>query len=170
MFEMPLDALCNQIVSSLLPEQARENEAVYISFDVRMQDYAVPSPSVGFSAGLHLIYHCRPHSNYITVFSAVTESPFAKLKEIPADQWQHESSHDSCWRDVSIFNSTFFEMATDLNELRTKKGLPTLPPKDFSTFVSFRPFNFNKLYEWVRVEVERDPNDLRNYKRTLKLL
>lgn len=152
----------------LLP--AGNEKAMYFSFDCGL-GYYVDSRTVSnrFNQrrGLHLLYHLKPGYGSISVFSAVTESPFAKLKDISA--WKHEVTHDSCWRDVRIFTEVYFEMAEKINQALLEKQIsPAVAPAAMSEYTSFR--SLNNLFELVPVSISVDNTDNRNYKRVIHLL
>lgn len=164
MLSIRIDRIAYQIVEDILLGNGRENEALYLNFDVRLSYYD-NGRTYDQSRGLHLLYHVLPGMRYVNVFSGVTRSPFGKLSEV-RKELKHEVSHDSCWRDVRIFSDTYFEMANCINEERKKQGLSEVAPKDMSEHNSFR----QKLFEWVPVKVSKDPNDSHNYRKLVKLL
>jgi hypothetical protein len=94
MLQMRLDRLVQQIVSHHLLGQGREKEALYLNFDLRMSSFS-KSDTFDASRGLHLLYHLRPGYQSVSVFSAVTDSPFSGCAGM---KWKHEVTHDSCWR------------------------------------------------------------------------
>ena len=166
MFEMKIDYLAASIVRSVFQEGGREGQALHLHFDLRLSDYSEEIDATK-SAGLHLLYWARPKSDWITVFSGVTESPFDGLHKVQA--WTMEASHDSCWRDIKIVNSLYFGMAEELNQIRAQEGLAPKAPRDFSQFASFPLFE-EDLYRWIPCEVNRDPGDSSGYRRVIKLL
>lgn len=163
MFEMRLDSLVQQIVKSHFPYKNPDfaNKGLYVAFDVRMSDYDV---DVTHSAFIHLIYHAQPESNCITVFAGLSTQS-SSIKDVK--EWKHEITHDSCWRNINVFNSVYFYMAEKLNETRKEKGLSEKAPKDFHTFVDF-PFVSDKLYDLIPIAIAKDPEN--HYKRILTLL
>jgi len=97
MLEMKIERLAEQIVRHHLLGQGRKKEALYLNFDLRLS-----SNRFDQSRGLHLLYHQIPDCASVSVFSAMTLSPFGRIGEITS--WEHDVSHDSCWRDIGIFH------------------------------------------------------------------
>lgn len=166
MFEMRIDALVAAIVRATFRDGGRKDQALHFHFDLRLSDYSEGIDATK-SAGLHLLYYALPGHHTITVFSGVIENPFDGIQKVPA--WTHESSHDSCWRDIHATTSLYFEMAEGLNKIREQEGLEPKAPKDFSHFASFALFE-EEICRWVAVEVNRDRSDPYGYQRTIKLL
>lgn len=165
MFSLRFDQLVSTIVNQELVGKGRDKEVLYINFDCRIA-YYTNEKSYNQSRGLHLIYGCRPGYSYVDVFSGVTESPFGSIREV--ESWKHETSHSSCWRDIKVFSSLYFEMAELINAERAKDGLKPVAPIKMSEHNSFR--NHNRLFDWVPAIVETDPLDEYRYKRILKLI
>lgn len=165
MFKMPLSTLV-QIIAKTELAKIKEGEALHLHFDVRMNDFFNDSDA-SRSAGIHLLFSCSPGSNYITVFSAVTDSPFDEIKKVK--EWTHESTHDSCWRDIKIFNDVYFGMAKELNEERKKRGFATKGPMEFNKHVGFAGVK-GEMSRWVKVKIMKDPTDLYSYRRTVEVL
>lgn len=165
MFEMRLDRLAQQIVSHNLCGQGRKDEALHLDFDVRLSCPEIPDTII---RGIHLLYHQMPHHASISVFSGVTPSPFDKHSAVK--EWKHEVTHDSCWRDLRIFNETYFTMADEVNVIRHKLGLEEIAPVKMNQFVSFVGIARDHLYQWLEVKVARDATDEHNYRRTIQVL
>lgn len=113
MLTIGISRFAYQIVKQELAYKGRLNEALYIHFDLGMGHYT-ERKSYTQRRGLHLLYYLRPEMSYITVFSSITASPFASIKEVPG--WKHECTHDSCWRDINVFSQTatgHYQFATD---------------------------------------------------------
>jgi hypothetical protein len=165
MLQIKVERVVNQIVQhELLGKGGRQDEALYLHFDLRMSYYE-ENQSDCRSRGLHLLYHVRPGGSYVDVFSAVTDSPFDKIESVK--EWKHEASHDSCWRDVSCFSKVYFEMAKDINQARKSRGQVEIAPKDMHEHNGFGLFD--NLYEWVSVRITRkDPCD--SYRKTIEVL
>lgn len=158
MLQFRLSSLVTRIVRHAMDRDGehRMTHALYLNFDIRMSSYE----DVGefkSSCGLHLLYYCPPGMTYVSVFSAVTNSPFGKLKDVT--EWRHETTHDSCWRDVPIFSEVYFGMAQKINSDRVDDGLPEIAPKDMSEHNSFPLFS-EELWKWVPVKISRE-NDKR---------
>jgi hypothetical protein len=120
---------------------------------------------------LHLLYHVNPNGSYVNVFSRVDSSPFLKVnatKSVGAGDWQHECSHDSCWRNISVFSGLYFELAELINKALIADGFSAIAPKDMSEHNSSALFE--NLYNWVKVQLEKDPMDQYNYRKLVKLI
>ena len=166
MFEIRLNNVVEKIVENELIEKGgKEGEALHFHFDVKLSYIGKVGKEYRQSRGLHLLYHIFPGSAYVNVFSGVTDSPFGKRWEVK--EWEHEASHDSCWRSVSIFSNLYFEMANLINAARIKDRYKKIAPIKMNQYVNF--CLFDALYRWVPVEIVRpDPND--SYKKAVKLL
>lgn len=162
MLQMEIRSLVYHIVQQELVGKGKDREALHLNFDLRMASYN-DGHTYDQSRGLHLLYHCFPHSSYVSVFSGVTASPFGRLREVK--EWRHECSHDSCWRDVNIFSHIYFEMAQQINDARKADKREAIAPKDMSEHNSFR----DRVYQWVPVSVKKDESDDYNYRRIITL-
>lgn len=163
MLTINLLRLCNQIVDHARTSMD-EKSAIHINFDVRLS-YFIDGEIYGQSCGLHLLYHSRGAGS-VSSFSGLTDSPFGKISEV--EQWRHECTHDSCWRNVSIFNDLYFDLAAKINGRLEKDGMKSVPPIAMENFITFR--SQDSLYQMVQVEVSKDPTDSYGYKRLIKLL
>lgn len=173
MLTIRVETVVAAIVDQELRRKGRNKEALHFHFDLGMHyHHTYASGKVEtFSQrrGLHLLYHCNVHSTYITVFSAITVSPFAAINKVEDEDWKHEASHDSCWRDIRAFQESYFDMAEDINSALEKKGIEEVAPAAMQEHNS--PAMFGQgLYSWVPVEVSKDPNDERNYRKIVKVL
>lgn len=166
MLSMRIDSLVASLVRHELVGKGREDEALYINFDLRLSSHTNEGDSYNQSRGLHLLYHVNPGYSYITVFSGITPSPFGKAKDV--EKWKHECTHDSCWRDIQVFSQLFFEMAKQINAERVEDGLPEIAPAHMHEHNSF-PL-FDKMYDWKRVRITKDPNDSNSYRKLVELL
>jgi len=164
MLQMSIRNVAHQIVQHELLGKGREKEGLYLNFDLRMSHHT-DRGSYDQSRGLHLLYYVHPHGTYVTVFASVTKSPFATLRDVK--EWKHECTHDSCWRDINTFSQVYFDMAECINSALQKNKLDAIAPKDMHEYNSF---GRSGLYEWVPVEVTKDPEDDRNYRRLVKVL
>lgn len=166
MLQIDLRRVVNQIVQHELYSLGKEDLALYVNFDVRMSHY-MPFSGKPYnqSRGLHLLYYVKPGHSYVTVFSGVTSSPFGSINDVVA--WKHECTHDSCWRDIDIFSTMYFEMAEKINLLLVENNFEEIPPKDMNEFSAFRG---NQLFNWIPVNVTKDSQDVYNYNRILKLI
>jgi hypothetical protein len=168
---MPLSigvsTLLNQLVRQELQGKGkgRENEALYFHLDCRMSHHT-NNESYNESRGLHLLYQVNPGYTYINVFGAVTESPFERYREIK--EWRHLATHDSCWRDVGIFQEVYFGMAEAINAKLKAANKKTIAPKDMHEWNGFGLTDH--LFQWVPVRVTKDPTCEQNYRKLVELL
>lgn len=170
MLSMRIDSLVAQIIQhEMLRPQAqpglRKNAALYLNFDCRMSVY-LKDHEYSQSRGLHLLYHVVPGSASVSVFSGLTQSCFGKITEV--DEWKHETSHDSCWRNVQVFSQLYFAMANQINKELVSDGKEEVAPVMMNEHNGFR--NLHSLFEWAIVDVTKDPTDQHNYRRIVKVL
>lgn len=174
MFNLPLMSVVNKIVEHELVGKGRDKEALHIHLDLRMSYYGIHEV-FNTSRGLHLLYWVPLRFSYISVFSAVTSSPFtkakeietlSKVKELEATGWKHEITHDSCWREIRTVTDLYFEMA---KEIMTAMGdeAKLLAPVDMSEHNDFALFG--SLFDWIPVEISKDPTDPHNYRKIIVL-
>lgn len=177
MLSMNIDNLVHSIVLQELDGKGRENEALCFNFDLRMH-YMVQNKEFAAGRGLHLLYHQRPSSTYITVFSAITTSRLLSTKKVKT--WKHEATHDECWKyDNRSFHEAFMEMMDEINNEMVHCGLEAVGGDKMSQHNQFNwhtgvqsgslRYNFF-AFSWVPVEVSKDPNDEHNHRRLIKLL
>lgn len=175
MLDMRVSDVAEQIVMHVLTEGTgrrqggdggRKTEAIYISFDIRLSSY---EDSFQYTAarGLHLLYHKLPGADSISVFSAVSPSPFDRLEKVV--QWKHEATHDSCWRGLRVFFDVYFEMAKEVNARRVFRGLKEIAPAEMTQCCNFAGRARESLFQWVPVEITKDPEDECNYRRLIKV-
>lgn len=165
MFEIRLDRVAQQIVShNLRGKGSGEQVALYLKFDVRLSSHGIAHT---IARGLHLLYHQVLHHASVSVFSAVTPSPFDRIDTVK--EFKHEVTHDSCWRDLRVFNETYFTMANEVNVIRKNYGLSEIAPVAMNQFVTFAGLG-EDLFQWVSVKVTKDETDERNYRRVIQLL
>jgi hypothetical protein len=157
------DAIVRQF---LLDPGGRDNEALHIAIDASISDYE-GNESFSDRRGLHLLYYLPKGYASVTVFSAITRSPFTKPWEVGGMQWEHETTHDSCWRDVRVFSELYFDMCQCINDDRANAGLEAKAPALMTENNHFRLFG--NLFDWIPVEVSTDPNDKNNYQRLVKV-
>ncbi len=165
MLNMRIDCIVGQIVRQELVDKGRD-EALYINIDCRLGFYKVAGETYNQSRGLHLLYHVNPGYSYITVFSGVTDNPFGRIETVP--YWKHECTHDVCWRDIAIFSDVYFQMAGEINARLKTNGQKEIAPIEMHESNSFA--GFDKVFDWKKVQITKDPNDPNNYRKMLKLL
>jgi hypothetical protein len=145
----------------------RDAQAIYLNFDVRLSNYNLEENRFQYTAsrGLHLLYHKLRGGAQISVFSAVSLSPFARLKTIK--EWKHEATHDSCWRNVQVFAQTYFEMAEEVNARRVAAGLKEIAAVEMTQYCNFAGIAQEHLFQCVPVIVSMDPKDEYGYRRLI---
>ena len=170
MLSINISDIAYALVHQELIGKGVEDEALYLHVDARLSYCENPSVNRAEvfieSRGIHVLYHCPRRNGYVTVFTAVTDSPFARIDEVK--DWKHETSHDSCWRDIGIFNRVYFEMADGINANLKTKVAPRV--MDQACYLSPRGLLKDALFSWVKVEVIKDPTDSSNYRKLLRLL
>lgn len=166
MLEIKVETVAAQLVRHFLVGQGREKEALHIQFDLGLGSYT-DNKSFNARVGLHLLYHLQPERSYISVFSAVTNNPFSKVKEV--ESWRHETTHDSGWRDIGVFSDAYFGLAQLVNLQREAAGLERIAPAKMANHSSFGVF-VDKVFYWVPVEVFIDPECDRSYRKLIKIL
>lgn len=164
MLSMQIESLINAIVRQELRGKGREKEALHFHLDISISHY-MDSEHYSERRGLHLLYHLNPSGTYISVFSAVTDSPFTKVDEVT--NWKHECTHDSCWANTRAFADLYFDLAGRINDALFEDGLDKIAPKDMTEHNSF--YLFGPAFDWVPVEVSKDSTDDRNYRRIVKV-
>ncbi len=137
----------------------RENEALHFHFDLRMSYYE-DHFDYHQRRALHLLYSLKPKHTYITVFGSI-QSEFIRPSAV--HNWKHEITHDSCWSDIRVFSEVYFAMAKQINADMVKDGLPEVAPIKMSE--SNGPSLFYPLYDWVKVNIQADPNDDNRYRK-----
>lgn len=165
MLNMHLENVTAMLVQQFLIEpKGVENKAIHFHFNVRVDSFE-SNEQFGSSVGLHLLYHLKPRSTYVDVFSGATNRPFAKLNEV--EGWTHEASHDSGWRNLNVFSQIYFSLAGEVNDQRKSSELKEIAPKDMSQSAHLRISR--KMFDWVDVEVKVDGADPMKYHRTLTI-
>lgn len=167
MLEMNLETLISGIVNQVLLETPYKDrdikKGLHFGFDVSLSSY-VNGKEYNVRKGLHLVYYAR--TNYVTVFSGVTEKFFTSPKEVT--EWKHEATHDSCWRDIVAFTNLYFDMAERVNEKRVIAGLKSVAPKNMEQNVFFMGFG-RDVWNFIDVEIDYvDKSD--SYSRKLTIL
>jgi hypothetical protein len=164
MLSIKIENVVSSMVRQLLindDSDVIKGKALHFHFDCRLgyEDFNV-------SRGLHLLYGRRPQGSYVDVFSAILDSPFDKISKVV--NWKHECSHDSCWRDIGVFSQVYFDMADSINAKRVKEGLNAVAPIEMHEYNSFN--EIDRFFQWVSVEITKDPSDERNYRKLIKVL
>jgi hypothetical protein len=164
MLKIDVRNVVHAIVEQELIRKGREGEALYVNFDLRMSHHT-NNKSYDQSRGLHLLYQVNPGYTYVSVFSAVTDSPFATIREV--EEWKHEVTHDSCWRDTNVFSQVYFDMAEKINAAMKADKRKPIAPKDMHEWHNLGRAG---LFQWVKVNITKDPNDDRNYRKLVEVL
>jgi len=159
---MKIETLIAAIVTQ---ELFGKKEALHFHFDLDLCHYCKGGKYFSQRRGLHLLYHMERGSSYVSVFSAVTNSPLTKISDIK--EWKHETTHDSDWRDIGVFSDTYFEMAEKINASLKEAGFEEVAPKDMTEHNNI-PI-FAPMYEWVDVRVRKDPDDKYNYRKLIEV-
>lgn len=161
-----ISILVNALVRQELQGKGREKEALHFHFDMGMAHYT-NNKTYSQRRGLHLLYHLNPKGTYISVFSAVTPSCFTGIHEV--EKWTHEVTHDCCWaNDIKGISGTYFDMAEKINAALKRDNLPEVAPAHMSEHNGF--LVGAPVFEWVPVEVTKDPEDDNRYRRLIKVL
>lgn len=177
MLSMRIETLVNALVRQELVGKGREKEALHFHFSLGMavytssENYEKRRKSGSIDPfeehrGLHMLYYVKPGFSYISVFSAITPSAFMKVDEV--QDWTHEITHDSCWAQVDTFSRAYFDMAEKINQAMVKEGLEKVAPLNMSEYNT--PPLFGPVFDWVPIEISKDPNDDRGYRRLVKVL
>lgn len=188
MLNVSIDTITSALVLQLLVDVGgKDNVALHFNFDLSLsyhptgvrkltttkaneETFSFSRSKYGVRQGLHLLYHLKAGYGSVDVFSAITESPFDKCNQVAS--WKHETSHDSCWANLPLFSTTYFGMANKINAMLKEDGFEEVAPVDM--FECNAPCLFNPrgetLFNWVPVEVSKDPQDKNNYKKIIKVL
>jgi len=154
----------------------RPTKALYLAFDLRAHYYPeTPEREIsnlnegGASCSLHYLFHRTYGSTgFCTTytFAAVHDDCFARLKDVR--DWQFLSSHNSCWKDAAEDKARRVE-----NELYDRVCAQVgfadddhIPYNRLSWSVWFPTFQRapTEFYEWVDVQIDKDPEDRHGYK------
>jgi len=166
-FQISLEHLTNDLVDQLLIDHGSD-KALHFHYDVRMSVYK-NGREYRQSRGIHLLYY-KPKGypkgyGAVTVFSAVLDNPFDKIDKVEDSSWIHEGTHDSCWKEVKAFFGTYKRMADEINAELEVNGYDSVAPVHMQQHNSFALFG--KAFQWVDVEVTKEPG---KHKRTVYLL
>lgn len=155
----------SRVVEALVDEKLIRSENVFVDRGLHFRffcktSYGVATVDYSATCYLNLMYHRVPGSNVISVFSAVTLGRDEEIK------WNHEVSHDSCWRsDNQSFNKVYFDLAKKVNGQIIASGSRQVAPIKMHNECIF-DFLFD-LCKFVLVEVNKDSTDEHNYRRIL---
>lgn len=158
----------------------KPTKALYLAFDIRTHFY--PSgeeknkyKEASVSSSLHFLFHriygstgfCSTYT-----FGAISTDCFARLDKVK-DEFEFLSSHDSCWKDAArdfanrvehehyqivANNAGFRNDPIPYSRLNWRTGFPMF---------SSKPTEF---YQWVDVQIDRDPSDKHHYDKLVKVL
>ena len=169
MLNIRVQTMVAALVRQLLVDTGgKDGEALHLQLDLGMGYYKNdPMGARSYRAryGLHLLFHRKPGSGYVDTFSAITDSLFVKHTEIA--QWTHETSHDTCWRDIQVFSQLYFRMAVEINSAMSKDGFPEVAPAEMTEHNSFALFE--SMWRWLPAEVSYDSTDPHHYRRIITL-
>jgi len=160
---MKVETVVNALVTQLLSTDLY-NEAIHFHLDCRLNYFEDGKRNYRTARALHLLYQRHTGSTYISAFSAVLDNPFDKIDKVK--DWNHECTHDYCWRSVNCFSAVYFSMAEDINRQLVKAGLSEVAPIDMREFNSFGGISGN-VFQLVPVKVELDPTDKNHHRRMI---
>ena len=163
MLSMNVSGLVDALVKQELLDKHVKDKAMHFHFDVGMS-YYTNGGSFNARRGLHMLYHSKLGYGSVSVFSAVTPSPFVRVGEV--DGWDHDTTHDSCWRGVTTYSRVYFDMAQEVNSKIEEAGLAPIAPAMMTEHNTL----FGPVYDWVAVEVSLDPKDRYQHRRLVKVL
>lgn len=167
MLSLKMSSVVSSLVEQLLQNDhnRQEGAALHFHFDCRMSHYGSSEINATAAKALHLLYHLRPGMTYIDVFSGERHNPFDRIHTV--DTWRHEVTHDSVWREAEVFNRVYFELAGRVNAHLVSKGAKEVAPVLMSEHTRFGIFG--QAFQWVQVDIRKDPADQSNYRKILTL-
>lgn len=133
-----------------------QGRTMAFSFDVMAASYT-ETHRLNRRMSIHFLLYGVSKSGSVRTFFAADDNCFATARNIPCENWENISNHDSCWRDAirSKVTETYFNMCRGVNADREKIGLESIAPKDIHTLA--RVPMFERLFEILEdVEYERD--------------
>lgn len=160
--EWPSEAGTERLVEAHMRRQDGRplDHGLVVTLDLRMSHFSLGGDEYHRSALVHTVL-CGNTS----VFTCTTRG-FRKWNEIPFEEWENTSNHDSCWRTDGLrhFHLLHCKFADEMNEEIRSHGSNGLAPREFNTFVSLGTIA-GRPWTHVRVDHERTPGE--NYKRRL---
>ena len=133
MLSTDLQRVCATLVRQFIfREEIRSSKAMHFAFDISLAFYT-DDISIKKRCGLHLLYHCKDSTRYVSVFSAVTSNPFARVDSIP--EWKHEATHDSEWANIEFFRGHLSEMAGKINNDLKARQMETVASANLTQFI-----------------------------------
>ena len=177
MLSLDLRHVVNSLVTHMMHEPGRDRatQALHIQFWLSMTYYPdrtrdhgpIAKEHIdGVSKTLHLLYHRRPGSTYISAFSF--HEPGKRNTLLHSVPWIHEGTHDSGWRDIMVFSKLYFTMAEEVNRQLVDVGHPPVAPLMMSEHNSLVASRL-EVFRWVNVEVQVDPHDEFGHRRIIKV-
>lgn len=163
-----IESLVNNLVEQLLVKPGGNEKTLHFGFKCEQAHYhsaQYKGRSYYARGGLHLLYHRLPGYGYVNVFSAITSGLDVKIDKVT--DWKHESSHDSCWRNIGAFNEVYFGLAQQLNEKLEADGHETVAPMNMTQHNG--PQLFGPIFSWVNAKVTIDPADDRRYRKLVEI-
>lgn len=161
---MNIETFVNAVVAQELVGKGREDEALCFQFRLNLGHYH-NGEQFRANRALVLLYYLELGHSYVTVFSGVSQSPFTNIKEM---EFVHETTHDSCWRNIRTFSDVYFAMAKEVNAQLVQAGLKEVAPRDMDESNFFRLFG--NAFTWQKVSVKKDPYDKNNHRRVVQIL
>lgn len=153
MFTMGLEYIMGLAFEQCARGQGR---TMAFSFDVSASSYT-DNHRFGRRMSIHFLLHGVSKSGSVRTFFATDDNCFTKARNIPYENWENISNHDSCWRDAirSKVSEVYFHMCKEVNADRENAGLESIAPRDIHTHAHVPMFE--QLFEVLEdVEYERD--------------
>jgi len=169
MLSIKVETIVNDLVEQLLIKAGGNEKVLHFGFKCNLAYYEHVNsggPIYDSVCGLHLLYHLQPGYGYVDVFSAITDSASVTVKQV--NDWKHEASHGSCWRDIGTFSKVYFDLADKVNVKLVEDGRSAVAPMHMSEHNG--PQLFGPVFSWVDAKVSIDPNCDRRYRKLVSLL
>lgn len=169
MFQMEVSRVINSLVDTLIGKDAGVSappgKGLLFQLELGLASHTKEG-SFMFREHLHLLYNKKKGGSYISVFSHVGR--VALDLRVRQYDWKHEVTHDSCWRDLSLMNTLYFQLAEQVNEKRSEVGLEKIAPILMSNHTNFSLFQ--PAFKWVDVEQTTLPGDGPGRQYAIKIL
>lgn len=165
MLSMKIESMVNAMVKQELVKKGGNDKALHFAFDAGLY-YHTGDERYSVRRGLHMLYHLFPGWGSVSVFSAITDDPFAKVTGVKV--WKHETTHDSEWRSANTYTHLYFKMAEEINRQLSAAKKPEVAPAAMEEHNS--PPIFDQMYDWVAVKVTIDPTDTYRHRRLVVLV
>lgn len=143
-------------VCSIFSQLGRgKDKPMAFSFDVRVASHE-NHDSYHASCSAHILLYAKTENGSVRTFFARRERCFDRYTNVPDEQWENISNHDSCWSDAirSKLTRIYFDLADEVNVKRKEAGLKEIAPKDMQTMV--HASDWDRFFTFVEAEFERD--------------